>query len=111
MFRSERIDMVRSRVPRKILGIIPARYASTRFPGKALARLHNLSIIEHVYNRALQAHTLTSVIIATDDWRIFDVARGFGAMAQMTSPNHSSGTERAAEVASSHDDVDLVVNI
>jgi 3-deoxy-manno-octulosonate cytidylyltransferase (CMP-KDO synthetase) len=98
-------------VPRKILGIIPARYASSRFPGKALARLHKLSVIQHVYDRAVQAQTLTSVIIATDDRRIFDEAREFGAMAQMTSQDHCSGTDRAAEVALLHDDVDLVVNI
>ena len=68
--------MVESRVPRKILGVIPARYASSRFPGKALARIGSKTMLEHVYERASQARYLTTVIIATDDERIADAARG-----------------------------------
>jgi 3-deoxy-manno-octulosonate cytidylyltransferase (CMP-KDO synthetase) len=67
--------------------------------------------LEHVYSRASRAQTLSTVIVATDDRRIFDEARAFGALAQMTSADHASGTDRAAEVASAHDDVELVVNI
>ena len=59
--------MVRSRVPRKILGVIPARYASSRFPGKALARIDSRTMLEHVYERASMARYLGTVIIATDD--------------------------------------------
>ncbi len=103
--------MVRSRVHRKILGVIPARYASSRFPGKALARLNSRSMIEHVYERVSMARYLTSIIIATDDRRIADEARRFGARVNMTRPDHLSGTDRVAEVASGFEDVELVVNI
>ena len=102
--------MVRSRVPRRILGVIPARYASSRFPGKALARLHSHTLLEHVFRRASAARTLTELVIATDDARIFDEARRFGAPVRMTSGSHASGTDRVAEVAAAHD-ADLVVNI
>jgi len=103
--------MVRSRVHRKILGIIPARYASSRFPGKALARLGNSTLLEHVYDRVMMARYLTSVIIATDDRRIAEEARRFGARVSMTRADHPSGTDRCAEVASAFEDVELVVNI
>ena len=103
--------MVRSRVPRKILGVIPARYASSRFPGKSLSLLDGRTIIEHVYERAAMARYLTSVIIATDDRRIYNEARRFGARVQMTRDDHISGTDRVAEVASSHEDAEHVVNI
>ena len=103
--------MVRSRVPRKILGVIPARYASSRFPGKALARIDSRTMLEHVYERVSMSRYLTSVIVATDDERIEAEARRFGARVQMTRDDHESGTDRVAEVASSHPDVELVVNI
>ena len=64
---------------RKILGVIPARYASSRFPGKALARIGSKTMLEHVYERVSMARYLTSVVIATDDDRIFAEARRFGA--------------------------------
>lgn len=102
--------MVKSRVPRKILGVIPARFASTRFPGKALARIGSRSMLQHVYERASQSRYLTSIIVATDDARIFDEARRFGASVRMTRPDHPSGTDRVAEVAASQD-AELVVNI
>ena len=92
--------MVRSRVPSKILGVIPARYASSRFPGKALARLDARTVLEHVYERVSMARYLSTVVIATDDERIRDEARRFGARVQMTREDHLSGTDRVAEVAS-----------
>jgi 3-deoxy-manno-octulosonate cytidylyltransferase (CMP-KDO synthetase) len=97
-------------VPRKILGIIPARFASTRFPGKVLAPLGGKTVLQHVYERASQSRYLTSILIATDDQRVFEVARGFGARARMTREDHPSGTDRAAEIASA-EDAELVVNI
>ena len=103
--------MVPSRVHRKILGVIPARYASSRFPGKALARLDSRTMLEHVYERVSMARYLSGIVIATDDERIFDAARGFGARVRMTRPEHASGTDRAAEIASAFEDVELVVNI
>ena len=92
--------MVRSRVPRKILAVIPARYASSRFPGKALAHLDSRTMLEHVYERVSMARYLTLVLIATDDERIFNEARRFGARVVMTRDDHISGTDRVAEVAS-----------
>lgn len=104
-------DMVRSRVPAKILGVIPARYASSRFPGKALARLDSRTMLEHVYERVSMARYLSNVVIATDDERILDEARRFGALAKMTREDHLSGSDRVAEVASAFPDAELVVNI
>jgi 3-deoxy-manno-octulosonate cytidylyltransferase (CMP-KDO synthetase) len=98
-------------VHRKILGVIPARYASTRFPGKSLATLENRTMLEHVYERASMARYLGPIVIATDDARIYEAARSFGARVKMTREDHLSGTDRVAEVASAFDDVDLVVNI
>ena len=103
--------MVRSRVPRKILAVIPARYASSRFPGKALARVDSRTMLEHVYERVSMARYLSTTIIATDDQRIYDEARRFGARVQMTRDDHVSGTDRVAEVASAFEDFELVVNV
>src|SRR5580698_193955 len=104
-------DVVRSRVPSKILGVIPARYASSRFPGKALALLDSRTMLEHVYERVSMARYLSSVVIATDDQRIHDEARSFGARVRMTRDDHLSGTDRVAEVASAFPESELVVNI
>jgi 3-deoxy-manno-octulosonate cytidylyltransferase (CMP-KDO synthetase) len=97
-------------VPTRILGVIPARFASSRFPGKALALLAGKPILQHVYERASQARYLSKLIIATDDDRIAKVARSFRAQVQMTRPDHVSGTDRVAEVASS-DQAQVIVNI
>ena len=97
-------------MPRKILGVIPARFASTRFPGKVLAQIAGKTMLEHVYERASLSTYLTSVIIATDDERVFTVARDFGARVRMTRADHLSGTDRAAEVASA-EDAEIIVNI
>jgi 3-deoxy-manno-octulosonate cytidylyltransferase (CMP-KDO synthetase) len=97
-------------VPRKILGVIPARYASSRFPGKALVSIGAKTMLQHVYERVSLARYLTNVIIATDDQRIYDEARRFGGMVRMTRPDHLSGTDRVAEVASS-DTAEWIVNV
>lgn len=94
----------------RILGVIPARYASSRFPGKALAPLAGRPLIQHVYERASGARYLSQLVIATDDERIAAAARAFGAAVRMTRADHPSGTDRAAEVASA-DRAELVVNI
>jgi 3-deoxy-manno-octulosonate cytidylyltransferase (CMP-KDO synthetase) len=103
--------VVRSRVHRKILGVIPARYASSRFPGKSLANIDSRTMLEHVYERASMARYIGPLVIATDDQRIYEAARSFGARVKMTRGDHVSGTDRVAEVASEFEDVDLVVNV
>jgi 3-deoxy-manno-octulosonate cytidylyltransferase (CMP-KDO synthetase) len=97
-------------VPRRILGVIPARYASSRFPGKALATLGSKTMLEHVWDRVNMARYLTDAIIATDDQGIYDAARRFGADVRMTRSDHLSGTDRVAEIASA-ENADLIVNI
>src|SRR4051794_22748044 len=103
--------MVRSRVHRKILGVIPARYASSRFPGKALATVDSRTMLECVFERVSMTRYLGAIIVATDDHRIYQEARRFGARVMMTRADHVSGTDRVAEVASAFEDFDLVVNI
>lgn len=96
----------------KILGIIPARYASTRLPGKPLALIQGKPMIQHVFERVKESNTVDKIIIATDDERIMNVAASFGAEAILTLPLHNSGTERCAEVASViGSDFDVVINI
>jgi 3-deoxy-manno-octulosonate cytidylyltransferase (CMP-KDO synthetase) len=102
--------MLDSNVPLRILGVIPARYASVRFPGKVLASIAGKSMLEHVYERASMARYLTSVVIATDDRTVYEQARNFGASVRMTRADHMSGTDRVAEVASSGN-AELIVNI
>jgi len=81
----------------KILGVIPARYASTRFPGKPLTLIDGKPMIRHVYERAIQAKSLTEVYVATDDKRIEDTVLGFGGKTIMTSDKARSGTDRCME--------------
>ncbi|OGD22485.1 MAG: 3-deoxy-manno-octulosonate cytidylyltransferase [Candidatus Aminicenantes bacterium RBG_13_59_9] len=95
---------------KKAVGVIPARYASTRFPGKPLALILGRPMLQWVYEAAAKAGSLERVIIATDDARIFEQAGLFGAEAVMTSPDHASGTDRVAETAAGLD-VPIVVNI
>jgi 3-deoxy-manno-octulosonate cytidylyltransferase (CMP-KDO synthetase) len=92
------------------VAVIPARFHSTRLPGKALADIGGRPMIEHVYRRARAARRVSSVIVATDDERIARAVRAFGGEARMTSANHQSGTDRLAEVASDLA-CDLVVNV
>lgn len=80
-----------------ILGVIPARYASTRFPGKPLASIEGVSMLERVYRQAKKSALLREIIIATDDQRIMDHAKTFGATAIMTKESHPSGTDRCFE--------------
>jgi 3-deoxy-manno-octulosonate cytidylyltransferase (CMP-KDO synthetase) len=94
----------------RVVGLIPARYASSRFPGKVLADLCGRPVIQHVVERASQARLLHEVVVATDDRRILDVIHGFGGKACLTSPTHPSGTDRIAEVARDLA-CDIVVNI
>lgn len=97
-------------MPQRILGVIPARYASSRFPGKALVSIGGKTMLQHVWERASESRYLTSIVIATDDERIRDAARGFGARVMMTSSDHVSGTDRVAEVASANES-QWVVNV
>ncbi len=94
----------------QVVIIIPARYASTRFPGKPLAPLWGKPIIQHVYERAVRSRLSSRAIIATDDERIAAAARSFGAGVALTRPDHPSGTDRVAEVAAALD-ADLIVNV
>jgi 3-deoxy-manno-octulosonate cytidylyltransferase (CMP-KDO synthetase) len=94
----------------KFIGIIPARYASTRFPGKPLALLGGKPVIQHVYEKAVSA--LEDAYVATDDQRIFDVVYGFGGKAVMTRADHKSGTDRIEEaVEKIGTDADVIINI
>jgi 3-deoxy-manno-octulosonate cytidylyltransferase (CMP-KDO synthetase) len=94
----------------KAVGVIPARYSSTRFPGKPLALISGMSMIERVYKRAEKAETLSRIIVATDDERIFSAVKCFGGEALMTSADCPSGTDRAAEAAKCLD-ADIILNI
>lgn len=95
----------------KFTAIIPARYASTRFPGKPLERIGGRPMIQHVYEKAMACQQLSQVIVATDDQRILDCVHSFGGQAQLTSAEHPSGTDRVAEVAQGLSDTEVVINI
>src|ERR1700742_371914 len=93
----------------KIIGIIPARYASTRFPGKPLALIAGKPLVQHVVEQCQRAKSLSEVIVATDDTRIWEVAQNF-CRTEMTSPDHPSGTDRLAEVVD-RCECDAIINI
>ncbi|MDD2411836.1 MAG: 3-deoxy-manno-octulosonate cytidylyltransferase [Bacteroidales bacterium] len=98
------------------IGIIPARYNSTRFPGKPLHPIQGVSMIERVYRRAKQANLVSHMVVATDDERIFQHVRQFGGEVFMSSENHQSGTDRCSEVLDIAEKefgitFDIVVNI
>lgn len=94
----------------KFLAIIPARYASSRFPGKPLARLGGKPVVQHVYERVHKVFENT--LVATDDPRIFDAVKEFGGRAVMTGTYHKSGTDRCQEaLLNSGEEVDVVVNV
>jgi 3-deoxy-manno-octulosonate cytidylyltransferase (CMP-KDO synthetase) len=93
-----------------VVAIIPARYASSRFPGKALIDIVGKPMIQWVYERTCQAAGVGQVLVATDDTRIYQVVQGFGGQAVMTSPNHATGTDRLAEVAERLD-AEIIVNV
>jgi 3-deoxy-manno-octulosonate cytidylyltransferase (CMP-KDO synthetase) len=94
-----------------VLGIIPARYASSRFPGKPLVDIAGKSMIQRVYDQAKKCIDLSEVIVATDDTRIYDHVLNFGGVAVMTADTHQSGTDRCAEVALQHPQYNVIINI
>lgn len=96
----------------KIIGIIPARYASTRFPGKPLVQIGGRSMIQRVYEQVLKSKALQTVVVATDNQEIFDHVQNFGGQACMTADTHVSGTDRCFEVlAKQTQQYDYVINI
>jgi 3-deoxy-manno-octulosonate cytidylyltransferase (CMP-KDO synthetase) len=95
----------------KIVGIIPARYASTRFPGKPLLQLNGKTMIQRVYEGVKKSNKFTEVIVATDDARIYEEVTRFGGSVRMTRDNHQSGTDRCAEIAKDFPEMDVVINI
>ncbi len=94
-----------------ILGVIPARFASSRFPGKPLIELAGKSMIQRVYEQAAQAHCLKEVVVATDDRRIFEAVMAFGGQVEMTSSDHPNGTDRVGELAQKKEAFSHVINI
>lgn len=96
----------------KILGVIPARYASSRFPGKPLIQIKGKSMIQRVYEKTQQCKLLTDMVVATDDERIYEHVIDFGGKAVMTSTEHQSGTDRCLEaLRKNQSDFDVVINI
>jgi 3-deoxy-manno-octulosonate cytidylyltransferase (CMP-KDO synthetase) len=95
----------------KAVGIIPARWNSTRFKGKPLHLIADKPLLRHVWERCRRARSLDSLIIATDDMRIANSAFEWGAEVALTSPNHQSGTDRIAEVARKAKEFTLIMNI
>lgn len=95
-----------------ILGVIPARYASTRFPGKPLIDIQGKSMVQRVYEQAKKAKSLDKVVVATDDQRIFDHVKAFGGDVVMTKEDHPSGTDRCFEaLKNTKGDFQYVINI
>jgi 3-deoxy-manno-octulosonate cytidylyltransferase (CMP-KDO synthetase) len=94
----------------RVLAVIPARWASSRFPGKPLANIAGVPMIQRVMRQTQKAKSVTEVIVATDDTRILEVVNNNGGVAVMTSVDHESGTDRVAEVARDRD-CDIVVNV
>jgi len=95
----------------KTIGIIPARYASSRFPGKPLVDIAGKSMIQRVYEQVNGCRCLSEVVVATDDKRIEDHVRSFAGNVVMTSPDHQSGTDRCAEVVQKVQGFDIAINI
>src|SRR5215203_4939973 len=98
-------------MPAKTVVILPARWGSTRFPGKPLHLLAGKPLIQHVWERCREARGIGEVIVATDDMRIAEAAFAFGAEVAMTSPKHRSGTDRVAEVAKKFRGISHVINV
>jgi 3-deoxy-manno-octulosonate cytidylyltransferase (CMP-KDO synthetase) len=94
----------------RVTAVIPARYASTRFEGKALADIQGKPMVQHVYERASRASLVSEVIVATDDRRIEAAVKSFGGRVEMTSPGHETGTDRIAEVAGRVES-EIIVNV
>ena len=98
-------------MPKSVVAILPARWGSTRFPGKPLHPIAGKPLIQHVWERTLRAKSIARVIIATDDMRIAEAAFAFGAEVAVTSPKHRSGTDRIAEVAKKLAGVSHILNV
>ena len=94
-----------------VIAVIPARYASTRLPGKMLLEIAGKPLIMHTLGQAMKARSISRAIVATDDERIFDVVRAGGGEAVMTDPNHQSGSDRLAEVAENLPENSVIVNV
>lgn len=94
-----------------VLGIIPARYGSSRFPGKPLLELKGKTMIQRVYEGASHSKMITTLVVATDDQRIFDEVIRFGGNVVMTGSEHVSGTDRCGEVLEKYKDIDVAINI
>ena len=95
----------------EVTAIIPARWASTRFPGKPLVKLRGKPLVQHVWERAQRAKSVDCVIVATDDMRIAEAAFDFGADVALTSPKHPTGTDRLAEVAKKLKSAPIILNV
>jgi len=95
----------------KVLGIIPARYSSSRFPGKPLIDIAGKTMIQRVVEQASKSSLIDEIIVATDDQRIFDHVKSFKGNVMMTSENHMNGTERCGEVIEKYPEFDIVINI
>ena len=95
----------------EVTAIIPARWASTRFPGKPLVELRGKPLVQHVWEQASRAKSVDRVIVATDDMRIAEAAFAFGAEVALTSPKHPTGTDRLAEVAAKLKTSSIVLNV
>lgn len=94
-----------------VIGIIPARWASTRFPGKPLHLIAGKPLVQHVWERCQSCSNLDSIVVATDDERIFKAAESFGAEVVMTSTEHTTGTDRIAEAAAAYPQATHLINI
>jgi 3-deoxy-manno-octulosonate cytidylyltransferase (CMP-KDO synthetase) len=95
----------------KVLGVIPARYGSTRFPGKVLVKIGSKSMIQWVYEAALKCPTIDKLVVATDDERVREAVLAFGGEVIITSENHKTGTDRVKEVAELFPEYDVIINI
>lgn len=95
----------------KVLAIIPARYASSRFPGKPLIDIEGKSMIQRVYDQVSKAKLVTDIIIATDDQRIYDAVMAFDGKVMMTGNHHQSGTSRCGEVITHNPNYDVIINV
>lgn len=95
----------------RVLCVIPARYASTRLPGKPLADINGKPLIQRVYEQVIKARIPEATVVAVDDERVYNKVLEFGGKAVMTDVNHQSGTDRLAQVAAAYPAVDIIVNV
>jgi 3-deoxy-manno-octulosonate cytidylyltransferase (CMP-KDO synthetase) len=105
------LDTNTNEVLMKILAVIPARYGSSRFPGKPLIDLKGKTMIRRVYEGVKRSALISEVVVATDDERIYKEVQSFGGNCIMTSPDHPSGTDRCAEVTAQFIEMDIVINV